>query len=167
MLNNTWYRPRDIVRWLNLAKQTFPNETYFSEQVVNGIRKDYSRFCWNEILEELNTVLSQNDLKTIEKVFSGFRAIFSRSSFEGRIHSLKYKNKEVRETLRKYDPGKLLDLLYSTGVIGNLYYEIGETQNQVRSIRFSFRGDILLLHDKDIMVHSALRPVFSIRENRY
>ena len=57
------------------------------------------------------------------------------------------------------DIRRVLSILYNVGVIGNKY--IDENFKRYK-FRFNFRGDKKILHDKDMMVHNALYPYFSL-----
>ncbi|UZD42472.1 P-loop ATPase, Sll1717 family [Selenomonas sputigena] len=153
ILHNSWYRPRDIIRFLNLAKDMFPDHDSFSHNVFDGIRKTYSERSWTECLEELMVHYTQNELEIIEDGFTGWKRSFSMDLFAKRIRDIE-KGGSVNLDIRR-----VLSILYNVGVIGNKY--IDENFRRYK-FRFNFRGDKKILHDKDMMVHNALYPYFSL-----
>ncbi len=158
ILYNSWYRPRDMVRFLTQAQRAYPNATAFTHQVFDKIRKTYSSECWTECMEELKAKYKNDQISAIESIFNGWKSHFTLEDFGRRIaEKVKYDN---RLNLISDNIIVLLENLYRVGVIGNSYIPDRDTKPIVR---FVFRGDDKLLPDKDMMVHNALKPYFSLR----
>lgn len=156
ILNNTWYRPRDVVRMMNLAKDNFPNENGLSHRVFDGIRKQYSSKSWTECKEELSAHYTSDVEEIVEEVLNGWERTFSLNDFLERIHEVEKNNAIALNELSKKEV-ILLNRLYDVGVIGNKY------ESKSRWIyRFVFRGDEKLLPQNGMMVHQALWPYFSL-----
>lgn len=158
ILDQTWYRPRDIVRIMGIAQQQFPNEEFFSENVFSSINKNYSVESWTEEEEELRTKYSKNDIKGIKHLLMGLSIPFTYAEFVERADTLRNIYDSVNSVLMKYKIGDILAHLFRLGIIGN-------AENNAK--RFSFRGDEDLLIEKPMMVHRALWNVLSItRKNK-
>ena len=153
ILDQTWYRPRDIVRILSIAQQQFPNEEMFTENVFSAINKNYSVESWTEQEEELRTKYSKNDIKGIKHILMGLSNPFTYSEVVSHSELLRDMYDNVNSVLLKYKIGDILSHMYRLGIIGN-------SEQKVK--RFSFRGDEELLIEKPMMVHRALWNVLSI-----
>lgn len=155
ILDQTWYRPRDIVRILAIAQQQFPNEEMFSENVFSSINKNYSVESWTEQEEELRTKYSKTDIKGIKHIFMGLSNPFSYNEVLSHSQELRGMYESVNSVLLKYKLGDILSHMFRLGIIGN---------SEANAMRFSFRGDEELLIEKPMMVHRALWNVLSIKK---
>lgn len=153
ILDQTWYRPRDIVRILGIAQQQFPNETMFTENIFVSINKNYSVESWTEQEEELRTRYSKNDIKGIKHLLMGLSSPFTYNELVSRSKELRSVYDSVNAVLGKYKIGDILAHLFRLGIIGNF---------ATNAMRFSFRGDEDLLIEKPMVVHRALWNVLSI-----
>ncbi|MGA2976360.1 MAG: hypothetical protein ABSF77_13705 [Spirochaetia bacterium] len=162
ILNSTWYRPRDIIRILRRAKEAAANETYFDERVFDLIRKDYSKFAWIEMREELNVKYSAHDLDAIERILLGFQAHFNFNQFKSRVDHMSIHNLRIKRLAEVWSLEDVLGKLYEVGALGNYYQSMNEKRQYVLMGRFAFRGDDVLLVEEEMMVHPALRPYFSL-----
>lgn len=165
ILHNTWYRPRDIVRFLNLAKDAYPCETCFSQKVFESIRKKYSTSSWTDCMEEMKAHYDSESLKAIVSIFSGWRSSFSKADFDDRLNDLSQSDRRLSDIIDKKQVSLLLERLYHVGVIGNKYYERKWDGRSVTRIRYVFRGDENILLNQDIILHKALIPYFSASSN--
>ena len=153
ILNKTWYRPRDIIRLLGIAQQQFPEETCFSQYVIESINKEYSTECWEEQKEELTAYYSSDDINGIELLLMGMTCPFSMNDFARKCNDTKGIYGDVEKLLEKRKPADILSDLYTIGVVGNT----GE------KMRFAFRGDNQLLHTLDMTVHGSLWNYLAIQ----
>ena len=153
ILDQTWYRPRDIVRILAIAQQQFPNEEVFSENVFSSINKNYSVESWTEQEEELRTKYSKTDIKGIKHILMGLSNPFSYDEVVTHAEELRKMYDSVNSVMLKYKIGDILSHLFRLGIIGN---------SETNAMRFSFRGDEELLIEKPMMIHRALCNVLSI-----
>ena len=156
ILDNSWYRPRDIVRFLNLAKDHAPNESSFTHSIFDGIRKTYSIKSWTECLEEMKARYNNEQLEALKIIFNGWKREFTSEEFSDRVLACKRQDTRL-EVFKEKKVGELLENLYRVGIIGNKYMDFNTMK-----YRFVFRGDEGLFLDKKMMIHSALVPVFSL-----
>lgn len=154
LLNNSWYRPRDLVRMLMLIQKKYPKSTSFQATAFEGIRKDYSRESWEEITEELLAGYSKGAIVGVREVLLGFRPYFSVADFEKRCNTKKNESKNVAELIGKHTPLDVLKDLYRVGAIGNSFCSTKKG--------FAFRGDDDFVDNAEVMVHYALRRELSI-----
>lgn len=159
ILHNSWYRPRDIIRMLTLARDKYPKKNKFDQASFDATRKIYSERCWTEISEAISTEFGIEGVKFIVGIMTGFKKEFSKDELQIRIteHDVEsgrpsiYNHKKVRF---------FLELMYSCGIIGN---KILSNRGDVRpTFRFIFRGDNNFLMSDLYIVHFALRPYFSM-----
>lgn len=151
ILNNSWNKPRDIVRLVKTAQDSLHHDScMFSQAVFDSIRKDYSKDSLEEIKEELRALYKTEDLNQIINCFMGYESVFSYS--------------EIQERIKQYFSGSILDTnttqvfqdLFRTGFIGNY-------SKKTRRYRWNHKGDgeIIISPDWDIMIHRALQPALS------
>ncbi|AXM87803.1 hypothetical protein CI793_04800 [Anoxybacillus ayderensis] len=152
ILHLTWYRPRDVVRLLNLAKSQHPKKNQFTHQVFDSIRKSYSSESWTELTEELRTIYSEEEIEGIKRMFYGINSPFTYKWLQEHVKKSKEMYAGVDKLLTNHKLGEVLSNLYRVGLLGNT----GE------KIRFAHRGDDEILLEKKIMVHTALWPFLSI-----
>lgn len=165
ILNNTWFRPRDLIRWLNVVKKNFPQTDKVTQQIFESGRKDYSRKCLNEVFEELNTIYSHDELDGVEKLFTSFKSDFSPKELIERIEKFSETDNDIKKLVNENrNFNRFLDHMYSCGIIGNKYNDVNQKGNNVVSVRWYCRGDKTIIHNKRMSVHFALRSVLTIRD---
>ena len=152
ILHRTWYRPRDIVRLLNIAIQQFPNETKFSHQIFDAINKEYSTQSWIEQTEELAAIYSPEEIEGIKKMLTALKCPFTIHQMIEKCETTRTIYSSLDNLLQKHRIGDVLSHLYSVGIIGNT----GE------KIRYSFRGDDELVIESKMKVHDSLWNYLSI-----
>lgn len=157
ILHQTWYRPRDVIRFLTLAQTNFPNNTVFDHQIFDAIRKQYSEESWKELSEELRTSFKIEDLEGIKRLFYGYRSNFSKKEIEEHATSNSEMYPEVKELLKKHSISSILEKLYKIGFIGNEFMYLGRPR-----YRFIYRGDDEILLEKGMTIHRGLRPYLSL-----
>ncbi len=152
ILNNSWYKPRDMVRLITTAQNCIHNKSScFSQAVLNSSAKAYSEDSLSEIKEELQALYDSQDIDVIMSCFTGFKTIFSFSQFEERVK--KYFSGTILET----DTIPILNDLYRLGFLGN-YLPVGKV------FHWQHKGDgLLILSDEwRICIHFALRNALSL-----
>ena len=158
ILHHSWYRPRDIVRLLNIAKEQYPHKNKFSHQIFNAISKTYSTESWKEITEELKTKYKNEEIDAIKRIFYGYnKQYFSFKELEAHCNKTKELYQNLDDLLKKYKLSDILFDLYKIGVIGNSKREGHRTY-----LRYSFRGDDEILFEQNIILHRALKAFMSI-----
>lgn len=152
ILNNSWCKPRDMVRLIISAQNSIEsNSANFSQAVFSSLHKQYSIDSLIEIKEEMRALYSTEDIETIMSCFTGFRSMFSISQLKRRIKE--YFPNTILETNL---PAVLADL-YRLGFIGN-YFPASQMY------RWEHKGDdrIILSDEWRIMIHQALQSALSI-----
>lgn len=152
ILHRTWYRPRDIIRILNLAQQQFPNETSFNGNVFEAITKEYSTQSWIEHAEELRTSFSITEIEGIKKLLTSLKCPFTFNQILDVSETKRKYYSDVDQLLNKYKIGDILSILYRVGIIGNTG----------QKVRYSFRGDDELVIENKMKVHDPLWSYLSI-----
>lgn len=152
ILKSTWYRPRDIIRLLSIGQKFFPNETSFSHQVFDAIRKEYSADCWGEQSEELKSKFTSLQIDGIRLLLTGVKSPFTFLEMQDYAIAKRELYSEVDDLLKNHKMASIFNILFQIGVLGNSYPKY----------RFAFRGDQDLLIDKEIKIHDALYNYLSI-----
>lgn len=152
ILNKTWYRPRDIVRLLNIARDQNPNATAFTSNMFERIKKEYSSLSWAEHTEELQTTYSTSEIDGIKRILTGMICPFSLQSITEKAIKVQEMHSSVNALLSKYRISDILTHLFKIGIIGNA----GDMN------RFAYRGDPDLLLDKPMKIHAALWNYLSV-----
>lgn len=152
ILHRTWYRPRDIVRLLNIAQQQFPNECKFSQFVFDAINKEYSTQSWIEHTEELGALYSVEEIEGIKRVLMALKCPFTFHQIQEKCEETRKVYSPVDKLLNKHKLGDLLSHLYNIGIIGNTG----------ANVRYSFRGDDGLVIENRMKIHDPLWSYLSI-----
>ncbi|KKK38939.1 hypothetical protein WQ57_06215 [Mesobacillus campisalis] len=155
ILHLTWYRPRDVIRLLNLAKTQHPSSTKFSHQVFDDIGKSYSTESWTELSEELRAIYNEEEIAGIKRIFYGIKNPFYFNDFKQHVENIREMYSNVETLIEKHKLGEILSNVYRVGLIGNT----GE------KVRFAHRGDDEILLEKQMMVHRALWASLSVEHN--
>ncbi len=120
-LNQTWNKPRDVVRFLLAVQSSLSSSNNkFTKQVFNDSMDEYSKKSLEELKEELNASYSKEQIDEIFIWLNGFRTIFTLNELQERIE------KYFPSSTLKKDIITVLKSLFRVGVIGN-YSKI--TQN--------------------------------------
>lgn len=131
ILDQTWLKPRDIVRLLSFIQKQYPNKTFIDQACFDGIRQYYAEESWIEFTEELRTKYDSQCVEGIKQCLIGLSLPFSQSQFAAQIERKREMFVEVDYFARQqFYIGQVLRDLYDIGIIGN--YPPG---------RFSFLGD--------------------------
>lgn len=152
ILNNSWNKPRDIVRLISSTQSSIKSrETAFNQSVFDSIKKRYSDDSLTEIREELRALYNTDEIELIVSCFSGYKTIFSLNQLKKRIHEL------FPGTLLETDMPKILQDLYRLGFIGN-YLPYSKTY------RWQHKGDngIIFTDNYRLMIHYALHSALSL-----
>ncbi|MGG7212635.1 P-loop ATPase, Sll1717 family [Clostridium nigeriense] len=154
ILNNTWNKPRDIVRFLNSTKNTlFSNRNVYSPGIFHASIQEYSQESLKEIKEELNALYTPQELDVIFMCLTGYKPYFSYEELVERI------NKYFNNSFLKINIGSVLNDLYRVGIIGNRSKSSGQYRWQHKS-----NDGIIFDEEWDICVHKALWKSLSLSE---
>ncbi|MHB8151231.1 MAG: P-loop ATPase, Sll1717 family [Desulfobulbia bacterium] len=155
ILHNSWYRPRDIIRTLNLAKDQYPASIGFSQKVFDGTRKNYSQESWVELAEELSVKYSPTEIDGIKQIFNGYKRTFNITGLASHISKREELYPDIELLLKKHKIGTILNDLYNIGFIGNVLSGSGTGINNTK-MRFSFRGDPNIILEETMTIHKGL-----------
>lgn len=117
LLEYTWSKPRDLVRFFNVAKRRFPDAATLNKSEFDSVVKEYSIDAWRELRTALSSFLNEGALLTLEDFLGANSARtyenkpFSREELSGFFSSIKAKNDGI------IDVSLTLNLLYILGVI--------------------------------------------------
>lgn len=152
ILNNSWCKPRDIVRLITAAKNSIHrNSTAFTQALFNSIAKDYSEQSLTEIKEELRALYTPDEIDTIISCFMGYKTVFSTASLKQRIKTY------YPKTVLKTRFNQVIEDLYRLGFLGNFL-------PASKTYRWQHRGDdrVILSDEWRLCVHYALHRALSI-----
>ncbi len=130
ILDQTWYRPRDIIRLFSITQSVAGEKNYIDQQTFEIVKQRYSEESWTEFEEILTVKYSDREVCGIKIALTGLQVPFTVSDFEKSINGKADVFEEV-ELLRKQKATFILRDLYDIGVIGNY----GDFP------RFSFKGE--------------------------
>lgn len=152
IIDQTWGKPRDIVRLFNLIKCRYGDRTQITKALFESVRKPYSTESWEEFSNELTAKYSQTEVEAIRQVLVGSPAEFSLVRFCERIEEKAQFFPEVKVLSEKYVPATILQDLYRIGVIG--------TNSKWK--RFYFKGDPDFDPTTECVIHYPLCQFFSV-----
>ena len=154
--NYTLYRPRHVVRLLNISKIRCSSHEKITDKTFNQIKRQYSLECWNEITEELALSYTPKELEMIKEWLTGMPWRTTYSAMKEKATTQWESGSDSEKLLQRFDD--LMRDLYQAGVIGN--YSKGMGGNRP-SHRWYFRGDETLLKTQDIQIHRIFQTVLS------
>lgn len=158
ILNNSWCKPRDIVRLITVAQSSLHNGTsMFSQIVFDSTSKAYSEDSMQEIKEELRALYTAEEINDITSCFTGYRTSFSVNDLQKRI------DQYFPDTILKTKFHQVIKDLYRLGFLGNFL-----PASQI--YRWQHKGDSSVIFSDEwrLCVHYALHGALSIgtRTNR-
>jgi hypothetical protein len=155
LLDQTWYRPRDLVRIFKIVTQIAGNAEGFTESLLSQVRKRYAEQSWEEIQSQLTVEFDPGEISGLESVLTAFKPEFTLDEFEQRISSLAGVNNAVARLKRKHETTEIVSALYQIGVIGDI---------SAGHRRYKFRGDA----DPNFLgrfgIHRGLLARFNLRK---
>lgn len=169
IMHKTWYRPRDIVRMMSLARDHQPDAKVFTRDMFDDTARDYSERSWDEMVEELSASYNMRAIEGIRIMFSGMsNPVFTLEDIKSVAQKKAGIDPRVHYLLEVVSVENLLHDLFRVGVVGNEDSEpAGHTKGGRRKTKplntWSFRGDRHLFLEKKMTVHRGIRAAFSIR----
>ncbi len=120
-LNQTWSKPRDVIRFLTSAQHCLhSNSTQFNQAVFNSAMEEFSSESLKEIREELNAIYKSDEIDEILCWLNGWQTIFTQEELEHRL-KINFKTSAL-----KNDVIQVLSNLYRIGLIGCKSKDTGE-----------------------------------------
>lgn len=160
MLDRTWYRPRDIVRMLNLLQEQFPKEQDISVYSLQQIRVEYAHRSWEEFSEELIASYSPEEIDGLQKLLMGLHSPF----WLGEFNDVISRKSEIYPTVKALSKSKqasdILCDLFRIGVLGNLTKSFGSSDIP----KFHYRGEPEIDLEREIITHHALWKHFNFKK---
>lgn len=152
ILNNSWCKPRDIVRLITTVQNSIYNSSKaFTQSVFDSVVKTYSEDSLTEIKEELRALYDTDQIDMIISCFMGYKTTFSVSQLKQRIRT--YFQGSILET----NFPQVIDDLYRLGFLGN-FLPVSKTY------RWQHKGDgrVILSEEWRLVVHYALHGALSL-----
>lgn len=152
ILDNTWHKPRDIVRLLLSAQSCGAKNNYkFNQHTFETFMPTYSKQCLSEIREEMCALYTAEEIEQIFSCLQGYKISFTYQDILDRAKML-YPNSKIATNCFT-----VLNDMYRMGAIGNV---IGKDH----SPRWAYKGEEKLLIEAPwkITVHPALRIELSL-----
>ncbi len=154
--NYTLYRPRHVVRLLNISKIRCGQDRRFTGRTFNQIKRQYSSECWNEVTEELALSYTPKELELIKEWLTGMPWQTTYEAMRNKAQRNWTNVEDAKRILFRIDD--LIRDLYQAGVIGNYC----KYSSHVRPThRWYFRGDETLLKEQPIQIHRIFQTVLS------
>lgn len=153
ILNNTWYRPRDIVRLMSLLQYQDHRWNCFTQKTFDSAQQEYSNRMWNELSEELILSYSADDLKGIKIFLNRIQLPFSFDYLCDRAEQLGQIYPNVKTFFDKVSMPDFLEKMFELGVIGNTG----------KRMVFYFFGDQDISLVDPMVIHTPLRNFFAVQ----
>ncbi|WP_170449023.1 P-loop ATPase, Sll1717 family [Ruegeria arenilitoris] len=156
LLNSSYYRPRDIVRLLRVARQHNKEAEAFTTAHFDESSTEYSKQTWLEITEELLASYSPGEIAALQRTLLGFKTHFFKDELEDRIN-VRYKaDRPVQELFSSKGVTTVLEDLYRIGVLGNDFIVRDTFGNTKRRHRWIFRGNSSINASERMAIHKSL-----------
>jgi len=152
ILNNSWCKPRDMVRLIMVAQNSLHNNmSVFSQIVFDSTSKAYSEDSLQEIKEELRALYTTEEINDIITCFTGYRTSFSIRDLQKRI------DQYFSGTILKTKFRQVIEDLYRLGFLGNLL-------PASQTYHWQHKGDSSVIFSEEwrLCVHYALHGALSI-----
>lgn len=148
ILGRTYFRPRDLVTYLNFIVEEYPNTTYFGYKGFIDMESKYSEYLLKEIKNELYGHISDTKIHetfTLLKQFKKNEFTYSEINSYYSERKNRYKNIDIDESLK---------FMFNFSVLGNKW------ENKQRNKFFyswAYRENTEINYDQIFVVHLGLR----------
>jgi len=102
ILNSSYYRPRDIIRLLRVAKNFRNSDQKFSQVHFDETAREYSKQTWLEVTEELLASYSTTEVSALQRLFLGFHTRFFVEDIEYRISTNSKRSLPHRHSWKRF-----------------------------------------------------------------
>ncbi|HZG82920.1 MAG TPA: FunZ [Brevibacillus sp.] len=159
LLNHSFGRPRDVIWYLTLITQKFPEETNFEPDHFKDCLQDYSKWFYNELENEI----SIHERKDV--LLDGLKLI---NYFKKKTFSYEMIEKYYLDNIKNYphitDLKDALKLLYKLGVIGNSWPHYKKGKQEIYHFSWGYREDANSdpNFSQSFVTHYGLRKHFSL-----
>lgn len=148
LLNNSWHKPRDIVRFLKVYAKINPKDTKITEEGVKRSLNEYARISAVELFDQLSVKYSVD-------VINGIKSAIKNQNYR----SIDELSNVLSPHVGMISSEKLVYELYDVGVIGN----IDKTPGQKTRYFWNHRQEEDLDSEMAIVVHPGLLNYFNVR----
>lgn len=150
LLEYSFGRPRDIVNYLNIIKEMFPEEKFFKPEFFRKSRYKYSINLYNEVKNELSSYLESKELEEYFLLLKGLKKIVF--SYE-EISEYYISNKDKYSEIKSLDD--YLNFMYKFGILG-ISKNVGDRKYKVNWVYRSEGGSNPSMRE-NFIVHYGLR----------
>ncbi len=81
ILHHTWNKPRDIIRFMQCAKNVDGDSHKYNQTIFSNLQREYSKESWKELSEELNANFTKKQIDEIRQLLAGFISKFITINF--------------------------------------------------------------------------------------
>lgn len=156
LLNYSYGRPRDIVRYLNIMKERFPNDTAFLANHFKTCSQEYSAWFYRELENEISIHERKNMIsESIELIVRFAKSQFTFEELE--VFFIEHQSTYPDITSLK----EAINLLYELGVLGN-FWKVGRKRKPHYSWSYSEGSLTKIDFSKSFTVHYGLRNQFNM-----
>lgn len=153
ILNNSLYRPRDVIRMMLSLQNQIGTTEKFTQELFDKAQQEYSEMMWTEIKDELRLSFSESEVTAVLTLLNRITMPFSFDSLTERIKLL---GQIYTDMPSQIDNSKLIDIL-------NKLYELGVIGNTGQPMNFVFLGRPSLDPLGMMVIHTPLRNFFSVQ----
>lgn len=159
LLDYSFGKPRDVIRYLNIIIENNPNGTCFSPEMFRNCRTAYSKWFLEELKNELSIHKNSEYVKDMFKLLTDFSC---RTFVFNDIQKFFNLNKSHYPNIT--DIKDCIDILYTFGVLGNSWKIPGTQSNRPLKYSWGYRNDGNSSPDfqKRFTLHYGLRKAFSL-----
>lgn len=119
ILNNSLYRPRDIIRMMSAIHNQIGTSEKFTQEAFDKAQQEYSELMWTEIKDELRLSYSEDEVNAIFTLLNRITMPFTYEILSQRIAQLGKFYPRMPELLNSERLTQMLNKLYELGIIGN------------------------------------------------
>lgn len=156
ILTSSYYRPRDIVRLLRVARSFNEKSQKFTTEHFDKTSLEFSKQTWLEITEELLASYTSQDVESLQRFFLGFNTLFFKRAIESRLKNRYSKDVGVTQLFERKGTEMILSDLFRIGVVGNNFSVKKASGGYEARNRWIFRGNTALNDAERMQVHKSL-----------
>lgn len=159
LLDHSFGRPRDIIKYLNIILENNSSATTFKPKYFKDCMKEYSNWFYDELRNEIAIHHNAEFLRESLELVKNIRKI----NFKKEDVELTYnENKTSYPNISDYK--EAIVSMYKLGVVGNSWTTTDDNGNEKYRISWGYRKDADYEPDfgKNFVIHSALRKKFSL-----
>jgi hypothetical protein len=161
LLERTWSKPRDIVRFFKCAKSLYPTKYMLTPGDANAVWRDYAHESWREMKSAAAAFLPPDAIAKFESILAGLAPGLYDSSIKLNIKTFGAEMKPVYQLAKLkhanfYDFDHFIRLLYILGI----FLTRQETSNSGEIYQSYHRGNRNFHANGDVMIHPTVLRAF-------